>query len=779
MVRTPPTKRPGTVRFGTKAETLVAVRERAETFTVLPIVRIEHDDWTRDRSGCVDRILEHLDLGRSLIVRSSFSSEDGNGFSYAGRYRSVLNVRSRLELDQAIESVFSSYETSTTTEHLFIQPMATDVVLSGVIMTADPQTGAPYTIINYATGADTEIVTRGSGITKTHVLFAKAKERLPYILSPLKACLIELEELFSGIPIDVEFAITEHGKVVVFQVRPIAQQPDCSLSDVDGFEGVLDQVSTSYRNLVRHFERKQIGASIFGVMTDWNPAELIGLKPRPLAYSLYRSLVTDGAWSEGRARLGYHDMHPHGLMSLIGGIPYVNVSLSFHSLVPGAVPPLLRHAIVRDACDNLSRNPHNHDKVEFAVIPTAFKPALCRTEWRDRFPSLVDQEWDDYKQALLTLTNDIIKDGAYGRVTRQIESVERIYLDRVDLASADFLEVKNLLARIRQVAMPLFSSTARAAFIATDILKCSVEEGLLPATYIDTLSIMSNCVGSQMVEDFETLAAGPFLERYGHIRPGTFEITVPRYDAAASTYFGDGAGRTKATETRNSRLSGSDVSHLNSMFRALGYAFDWNCFESFAIKAIHDRERVKFLYSKALSDALEIIGNIGARHGFGRETMSFLTVSDIENIVDLVPDPRSRISELESANRAAWHRFLPVRLPELLLNENDIYSFDVRDASPNFITDKTLQGEIAETTDSDLTGRVVFIERADPGFDWLFTRPVAGFVTKYGGENSHMAIRAREFNVPAVIGAGKSFDDWKRGKMLRIECGAKRVEVLW
>jgi phosphoenolpyruvate-protein kinase (PTS system EI component) len=90
-----------------------------------------------------------------------------------------------------------------------------------------------------------------------------------------------------------------------------------------------------------------------------------------------------------------------------------------------------------------------------------------------------------------------------------------------------------------------------------------------------------------------------------------------------------------------------------------------------------------------------------------------------------------------------------------------------------------MQGEVAHAADQDLTGKVVFIERADPGFDWLFTHSVAGFVTKYGGENSHMAIRAREFGLPAVIGAGKSFEEWKRAKMLRVECGAKRVEVLW
>ena len=31
-------------------------------------------------------------------------------------------------------------------------------------------------------------------------------------------------------------------------------------------------------------------------MPDWNPAEIIGIKPKPLALSLYRELITDHIW---------------------------------------------------------------------------------------------------------------------------------------------------------------------------------------------------------------------------------------------------------------------------------------------------------------------------------------------------------------------------------------------------------------------------------------------------------------------------------------------------
>ena len=55
----------------------------------------------------------------------------------------------------------------------------------------------------------------------------------------------------------------------------------------------------------------------------------------------------------------------------------------------------------------------------------------------------------------------------------------------------------------------------------------------------------------------------------------------------------------------------------------------------------------------------------------------------------------------------------------------------------------------------NIQGMIVCIENADPGFDWIFTHPAA-LVTRFGGANSHMAIRCAEFGLPAAIGCGDS-----------------------
>ena len=59
--------------------------------------------------------------------------------------------------------------------------------------------------------------------------------------------------------------------------------------------------------------------------------------------------------------------------------------------------------------------------------------------------------------------------------------------------------------------------------------------------------------------------------------------------------------------------------------------------------------------------------------------------------------------------------------------------------------------------------KIVLIENADPGFDWLFNFNIKGLITKFGGANSHMSIRCNELKIPAAIGVGeKIFEDLKK-----------------
>ena len=55
-----------------------------------------------------------------------------------------------------------------------------------------------------------------------------------------------------------------------------------------------------------------------------------------------------------------------------------------------------------------------------------------------------------------------------------------------------------------------------------------------------------------------------------------------------------------------------------------------------------------------------------------------------------------------------------------------------------------------------LTNKIIIIESADPGYDWIFNYNIKGLITKYGGANSHMAIRSAEKSIP------RSYRYWRK-----------------
>ena len=74
---------------------------------------------------------------------------------------------------------------------------------------------------------------------------------------------------------------------------------------------------------------------------------------------------------------------------------------------------------------------------------------------------------------------------------------------------------------------------------------------------------------------------------------------------------------------------------------------------------------------------------------------------------------------------------------------------------------------------------IVHTTNADPGFDWIFGRNIVGLLTTYGGANSHMAIRAGEFGLPAAIGCGEEMaKQWKTGLLIELNCETGQINVI-
>ena len=120
-------------------------------------------------------------------------------------------------------------------------------------------------------------------------------------------------------------------------------------------------------------------------------------------------------------------------------------------------------------------------------------------------------------------------------------------------------------------------------------------------------------------------------------------------------------------------------------------------------------------------------------------------------------------------------------LPPIIASPGDVFAFHLPPSQPNFITQQCVTAPTATIADrpDSFAGAILFIPSADPGFDWIFTRGISGFVTEFGGVNSHMAIRANELGMPAVIGAGEAlFQRWGAAGKICLDCANQQVQVV-
>ena len=75
-------------------------------------------------------------------------------------------------------------------------------------------------------------------------------------------------------------------------------------------------------------------------------------------------------------------------------------------------------------------------------------------------------------------------------------------------------------------------------------------------------------------------------------------------------------------------------------------------------------------------------------------------------------------------------------LPELIVSNKDLEIIEQNEARPNFITTQQVEGEtinLDNNNTQDIQNKIVVISKADPGYDWIFTKRIVGLITKYGG----------------------------------------------
>jgi adenylylsulfate kinase-like enzyme/phosphohistidine swiveling domain-containing protein len=774
------------VAFKTKAETLEALAPLLRNGRVLPQVRFSVSNWRSDAAGVLAAVTAAPWGSGRVIVRSSARSEDGaGGRSQAGKYDSVLGVVGSAAVATAINRVIDSFadDGGGDDDQIFVQPMLDKVAIAGVVFSRSPS-GGPYFIINYDDrSGQTDRVTAGVGDNLETFLCLKSRpDDCPPSLAPVIALVSELETLLACDAIDVEFAVGNDGQLYLLQVRPLTVDRQGLAADAK-VDTALADVARKVELLSRPHPYLHGSRAIFGVMPDWNPAEIIGVRPGPLSLSLYRELITDAIWAYQRDNYGYQNLRSFPLLVSFHGLPYIDVRVSFNSFIPRDVPDDLAGRLANYYIDRLLSEPHLHDKVEFEIIFSCYTLDLPKRLGRLAEHGFSVEDLAELSGALRRLTNRIMhgETALWRRDRVKIDLLERRFPTIRNAEIDKISRIYWLIEDCKRYGTLPFAGLARAGFIAVQLLQSFVEVGVLNAEESATFMASVDTVGSRIGQDFAQLPKADFLARYGHLRPGTYDILSPRYDEAPDLYFDWSSARPTASAPPRFALSIKQLRRIEQLLKEHELDIDVLSLIEFIKAGIEGREYAKFVFTRSLSDALSLIRQLGEEHGLSVEDCAFLNYDAIRTLYSESGSVRETLRESVAHGKERYALTRNLVLPPIIASPDDVFAFHLPPSHPNFITRKSVTAPVASVSDppESFAGRILFVPSADPGFDWIFTRDISGFVTEYGGANSHMAIRAGELGIPAAIGAGEAlFRQWQTARQLCLDCTNQKVLVI-
>jgi len=780
--------------ISTKAKTLKALAPSLKKSKIEKMFVFTEEDWETHREELLDE-LTHVFPSGKVVVRSSAVNEDTFQNSMAGHFHTELNTqpKNKVELKKAVEKVIKSYSKNNAKNPentVLIQKQTENIKCSGVVFTRSLSNLSPYYIINYDNqSGKTDTVTAGKANKTITISRFTEQKNTPKKWHSLMDAVKEIEEIIPDIPLDIEFAQTEKNQIIIFQVRPIvAKRLDWKKFD-QKIKDKIEEMQGEFSKLSKKNPRLAGNTTFLADMSDWNPAEIIGHKPNNLDISLYAELIMNSAWHEARTAQGYYDVNPAKLMVCMGGKPYVNVRNTFNSFTPTEISQKLRAKLIRFYLEKLKRNPHLQDKVEFDVLFTVYDLNFRKRAKELESAGFSKNEIASLKQALLKLTNRLVCDYEEN-IQKDLDEVlliesKRIQVEKRKKSTKNYKKLTKfafeLIKECREHGTVQFSRLARLGFVGKIILKSLVSSDQISQEFYHGFLTSIETVATEMKKDFFLLESGKlskkeFLKKYNHLRPGTYDITAPRYGKNPSL-LSTQKKKKSINKQKKFKPKKKELKKITHTLKEHGFEFDAGTLLSFTKKALEAREFSKFEFTKSLSDSIELIAEAGQSMGFLRYELAMLDLKTLKETLDEKPAKikktlRSNINS-KQREREIIERII---LPPVIFSEKDFEIIIYYASHPNFITKKRVEANTVQLTEigekvPKIKGKIVLIENADPGYDWIFTRNPRGLITKYGGTASHMSIRCAEFGLPAAIGCGEHiFKLAKESKKVLLDC---------
>jgi len=765
------------MKFTTKGRTLAKLQQKG--FNIPKLILINQKDFLNNKNKILFRISNLFK--NKIALRSSALNEDSDKGSLAGKYLSFLNVdpKNIYELNDKLIKIINSYKNNRNNNEVIVQEMINDCKISGVCTTVDLHNYLPIINVNYDKNSRTDTVTSGHNNSNTFTIF---KKKIKYIKNKkfknLLLIVKRLQKIFDTDLLDIEFAINNKNKIFILQVRKIIILRNKKILSYKVYERILKKLEKKILKLQEKNYDLYGNTNCFGVMPDWNPAEIIGIKPKPLSLSLYKELITDHIWSKNRHQYGFKNLEAHHLITTFFGTPYVDVRVDFNSWIPKDLNSEISKKLVNFYLKKFKNNSNLHDKIEFKILFTCFAANTSLRLKGELTSNFNKAEIIKIKNSLKKINNIAYKSSFLDLKKINLLKKRQITLDKSKIYPIN--KIYFLIEDCKKFGTLPFAGLARCGFIAIDILNSFVETNIITQDEKNKYLGSIKNIASNITNDYNKLSKKKFCKIYGHLRPNTYDINSLNYNEGYKNYFGSKNKLPKYTD--NFYFTKNQLSKIDYFLKKNRFNINSKQLNKFIRNSIYNREYAKFIFTKSIDLIFKNLIIFAKKNRIKRDDLSFV---DIHTIIELnntlnYADIKNQIKDQIRENKITYKFNSKIHLAETICSTKDLYYSYKNLNNGNFITQKIVNFQIIHLKDikdiKKIKNKIVLIDSADPGYDFIFSKKIQGLITKFGGQNSHMSIRAAELSLPACIGIGENkFNSILEKKIITLDCLNKKV----
>ena len=358
-------------------------------------------------------------------------------------------------------------------------------------------------------------------------------------------------------------------------------------------------------------------------MPDWNPAEIIGIKPKPLALSLYQELITDHVWAENRKLYGYKDLSQFHLMTTFYGTPFIDVRVDFNSWIPEKIDKPVSEKIINFYLDKFKHNNEFHDKVEFEILFTSYNLSTEK-RLKKKLKNILNKKEEQVFINNLKNINKI----ALVQQKQDLNLVKELVVRQKKIMSSNLYYIDKiywLIEDCKKFGTLPFAGLARCGFISTEILNSFVDEKII--SHNEKLMFLATIrtITSEMNDDLRYQNKKTFIKKYGHLRPGTYEITSNNYKTNFNLYFGNTKKNYK-TNNKSFKFSTKQKVKIENFIKKTKIYNNFDELINFIKNSIKYRELSKFIFSKSIDLIFENLEKFGKKYDIPKKELSYLDI---------------------------------------------------------------------------------------------------------------------------------------------------------